>query len=101
MDIVSFVIEFLKQKKVITPLEQDILDTYHELGKTPFDRDASIKKIRENNINYPDIFVAISASPATVYKPWEEASDEDVCSNLMSQLGVLAEKEWKVLQCGQ
>ena len=36
MDTEELMIEFLKQKQVITSLEKDILDTYHELQKFPF-----------------------------------------------------------------
>lgn len=101
MDAVSVLIEILKERDVIIPLERDILDTYHELNKTPFNRDSAIKKITENNANHPDVFRAISMSPTTVFKPWTDASNEDVCSNLSSQLGALAEKEWEVLNGGQ
>ena len=100
MDAVSALIEILKEKRKITPLEHDILDTYYELSKNPFDRDSAIKKITENNINHPDIFIAISTSPTMVLKPWAAASDEDVYSNLTSQFGALAEKEWEVLKGG-
>lgn len=36
MDTIGLVIELLKQKAFITPLEQDILDTYHELNQESF-----------------------------------------------------------------
>lgn len=101
MDAISVLIEILKEKDVITPLEQDILDTYHEASKNPFDRDSAIRQAQKNNLNHPDIFAAISMSPTTVFKPWTVASDVDVCSNLTSQLGALAEKEWEVLQGGK
>ena len=65
MDTAGLVLKLLKQKGTITPLEQDILDTYHELSKNPFSRDSAIKKITENNINYPDIFRAMATSPTT------------------------------------
>mgnify|MGYP000062692591 CR=1 FL=1 len=35
MDTAGLMLELLKQKCTITPLEQDILDTYHELSKNP------------------------------------------------------------------
>lgn len=101
MDTAGLVLELLKQKGTITPLEQDILDTYHELSKKPFSRDSAIKKITENNINYPDIFRAIATSPTTVLKPWNTVSDEDVCSNLVSQFESLVKKELGVLKGGQ
>lgn len=101
MDPKSFVIETLKQKQAITPLEQDILDTYRELNKQPFERDSAIRQSQKNNINHPDIFVEISTNPTTILKPWAVASDNDVYSNLMSQLGALTERELEVSKCGQ
>lgn len=101
MDPISLVIEMLKQKQFITPLEQDILDTYHELNKKPFERDSAIRQSQKNNINHPDIFVEMSAKPTTVFKPWTVASDEDVYSNLMSQFEALVERESEVLKRGQ
>lgn len=101
MDLKGLIIELLKQEGALTPLEQDILDTYHELNKRPFERDSAIQQSQKNNINHPDIFVEISTSPTTVLKPWAAASDEDVYSNLMSQLGALAERELEVSKRGQ
>lgn len=101
MDTTGLVLELLKQRGTITPLEQDVLDTYHELSKKPIDRGSAILQVQKNNINHPDIFIAISTSPTTVLKPWDSVSDEDVRSNLTSQLGALAEKEWEVLQGGK
>ena len=34
----TLMIEGLRQAKCITPLEKDILDTWNELQKSPFDR---------------------------------------------------------------
>lgn len=101
MDTIGLVLEVLKQRGAITPLEQDILDTSHELTKNPFDKDSGKLQVQKNNINHPDIFIAISTNPTTVLKPWDSVSDEDVCSNLRSQLEALAEKEWEVLQGGK
>lgn len=101
MDAVSVLIEILKDRNVITPLEQDIFDTYYELNKKPFNRETMIQQCPKNNINHPDIFMAISTSPATALKPWADVSNEDVYSNLMSQLGALAGKEWEALKGAQ
>lgn len=101
MDPKNLIIELLTQKGVLTSLEQDILDTYQELNKRPFERDSAIRQIQKNNINHPDVFVEISTSPTTVFKPWVAASDEDIYSNLMRQLGALAEREQEVLQRGK
>ena len=101
MDSTSLILELLKQKGVLTPLEQDILDTYHELDKQPFERNSAIRQSQKNNINHPDIFEEMSTKPTTVLKPWAVASDEDVYSNLMSQLGALTERELEVLKRAQ
>ena len=57
MDPKSLITELMKQKGIITPLEQDILDTYNELSKKPFDRNSAIRQSQKNNVNHPDIFV--------------------------------------------
>lgn len=101
MDAVSMLIELLKEREVITSLEKDILDTYNELNKKPFDREAMIQQCQKNNINHPDIFIAISASPTIVFKPWAAALNEDVYNNLMSQFDALVEKELEVIKGGQ
>ncbi len=82
MEGVSVLMGILKARNVITPLEQDILDTSHELNKTPFDRDFAIKKSLKNNTNHSDIFIAISPNPTTVFKFWVNISNEDIYFNL-------------------
>lgn len=101
MDIKGLITELLKQNRLLTPLEQDILDTYNELSKKPFDRNSAIRQSQKNNINHPDIFLEISTNPATVLKPWAAASDEDVYSSLMSQLEALGKRELEAHRNGQ
>ena len=101
MDIKGLITELLKQNRLLTPLEQDILDTYNELSKKPFDRNSAIQQSQKNNVNHPDIFVEISAKPTTVLNPWAAASDEDVFSNLMSQLEALGKRELEARSHGQ
>ena len=45
MDTIGLVIELLKQKAFITPLEQDILDTYHELNQESFDMNSAYHQV--------------------------------------------------------
>lgn len=52
---VDILLEYLKQKQFITDLEKDILDTWYELKKVPFDRKSAEKKIIENNSRHSDI----------------------------------------------
>ncbi|MGM9602304.1 MAG: hypothetical protein ACI3W5_12100 [Faecousia sp.] len=97
----SALIEALRWKREITPLEKDILDTANELQKMPFDRSSAEKQVISNNANHPEIFAKIAALPTTVTRPWNEATDSDIRYNLTHQLGMLAEKEWEVQQRGQ
>ena len=89
----SFLIEYLKQKQYLTDLEKDILDTWNELQKNPFDRSAAQKQVIQNNAKHPEIFVAIAARPATETRPFEQARDSDIRYNLEKQLAALAAKE--------
>lgn len=89
----SFLIEYLRQKQYLTDLEKDILDTWNELQKNPFDRSAAQKQVIQNNAKYPEIFVAIAALPATETRPFEQATDSDIRYNLEKQLAALAAKE--------
>ena len=89
----SFLIEYLKQKQYLTDLEKDILDTWNELQKNPFDRSAAQKQVVQNNAKHPELFVAIAALPATETRPFEQATDSDIRYNLEKQLAALAAKE--------
>ena len=89
----SFLIEYLKQKQYLTDLEKDILDTWNELQKNPFDRSAAQKQVIQNNAKHPEIFVAIAALPATETRPFEQATDSDIRYILEKQLAALAAKE--------
>ena len=88
-----FLIEYRKQKQYLTDLEKDILDTWNELQKNPFDRSAAQKQVVQNNAKHPEIFVAIAALPATETRPFEQATDSDIRYNLEKQLAALAAKE--------
>ena len=89
----SFLIEYLKQKQYLTDLEKDILDTWNELQKNPFDRSAAQKQVVQNNAKHPESFLAIAALPATETRPFEQATDSDIRYNLEKQLAALAAKE--------
>lgn len=47
----SLLIAYLRQKQYITDLEKDILDTWNELQKSPFDRSSAQLQIMQNNAN--------------------------------------------------
>ena len=89
----SFLIEYLRQKQYLTDLEKDILDTWNELQKNPFDRSAAQKQVLQNDAKYPDIFFAIAALPTTVSRHIEQMTEFDIRYNLENQLAALAAKE--------
>ena len=93
MDATSIMIEMLKQKKYITPLEKDILDTWNELQKYPFDMDSAEHQIISNDINHPKVAAMVTAMPTTVPKPREQITETDLRYLLTMQLSGLIEKE--------
>lgn len=89
----SLLIEGLRQAKSITPLEKDILDTWNELQKSPFDRSSAQLQIMQNNAKHPEIFLAIQSLPTTETRPFEQATDSDIRYNLEKQFAALVAKE--------
>lgn len=97
----TLIIEMLKQKQVLTPLEQDILDTWNELQKHPFSMSSANRQIVSNDINHPQIADAVAALPTTVQKPQNQVTEEDLRYILNMQLSGLIAKETEVLSNGQ
>ena len=52
MDPKSLITELMKQEGIITPLEQDILNTWAELLKHPLDMSSANEKIVSNNLKF-------------------------------------------------
>ena len=100
MDINGLITEPLKQNRFITPLEQDILDTWNELQKHPLDMSSANQKIVSNNLKYPDIYAKVSVLPSTVQKPVQEITETDLRYILDSQL-ILVQKEQEAHRNGQ
>lgn len=82
----SLLIAYLRQKQYITDLEKDILDTWNELQKSPFDRSSAQLQIMQNNAKHPEIFLAIQSLPTTETRPFEQATDSDIRYNLEKQV---------------
>ena len=89
----SLLIAYLRQKQYITDLEKDILDTWNELQKSPFDRSSAQLQIMQNNAKHPEILAAIKALPTTVIRPFDQVTENDIRYNLGEQLEALAMKE--------
>lgn len=101
MDPTSLVIEILKQKQTITPLEQDILDTWNELCKHPFDMNSAYQQVIKNDVNHSDICSQIASLPTTTVKPLAAITEDDLRYNLNHQFELLIEKERRVPGNGQ
>jgi hypothetical protein len=83
----------LRSKQYITPLEKDILDTWNELNKVPFDMESSLRQILSNDANHLDISAAVNTLPTTVQKPRDQVTEADRRYILTTQLAFLAQKE--------
>lgn len=90
---ISALINVLRYTNQITPLQKDILDTWDELQKKPFDAESARKQIVSNNKNHPDILAAIQLTPGVIQKPFDAVTQEDMIFNLRRQLEGLVAKE--------
>ena len=96
----GILIAALKVKPYLTDLEKDILDTWNEIQKKPFDRASAQRQIIQNNVKYPDIFAAISARPTVNIRPFTQVTQSDIQYNLKEQLTALALKEGRPAEPG-
>ena len=88
----SLLIAYLRQKQYITDLEKDILDTWNELQKSPFDRSSAQLQIMQNNAKHPEILAAIKALPTTVIRPFDQVTENDIRYNLGTTRGTCHER---------
>lgn len=93
MDALSALIETLKIKESITDLESDILETFKEYKRRPFERKSAETRMNLNYAKYKDIFKKVAVVPGVVPIPSSTLSNKDILSNLQYQLVLLAEKE--------
>ena len=101
MNATNIMFERLKQKKNITPLEKDILDTWNELQKYPFNMNSAERQVISNDINHPKIAALVTAMPTTVPKPREQITETDLRYLLTMQLSGLIEKEREATRNGE
>ena len=88
----SILIALLRAKQYLTDLEKDILDTWDEWKKEPFDYNSAQRQVMQNNAKYPEIFIAIKALPITVTRPLTQMTEANVRYNLENQFIALAAK---------
>ncbi len=101
MDMKNLITELLKEKGFLTPLQQDILDTWNELQRQSFDMSAAERQILSNDAKYPQIAAAVAALPTTVQKARSQITEQDLRYILAMQLNGLAVKETEVRFHGQ
>ncbi len=101
MDYNTLLIDTLRIKQYITPLEKDILDTWNELQKYPFDMNSAQRQVDSNNINHPKIAAAVTAMPTTVQKTRDQITETDIKYLLTMQLSGLIEKEREATRNGE
>lgn len=82
----DMILEYLKNKKVLTDLEQDIVSSINVLNKVPYNRTDLENKIRENNIKYPDIWFKTMMQPGNVQISFKELSDQQIKESLFMQI---------------
>ena len=87
MDYNSLLFACLKEKEYLTDLEKDILDTWNEIQKVPFDRASAQGQVIQNALKYPELLAVIIA----VYSSTQ--GTVDIRDILEKQLMVLLVKE--------
>lgn len=83
----GILIAALRVKQCRTDLEKDILDTWNELQKKPFDRSSAQRQVIQNALKYPEL-LAVSIA---VYSSTQ--GTVDIRDILEKQLMVLLMKE--------
>ena len=94
MDYNSLLFACLKEKEYLTNLEKDILDTWNEIQKVPFDRVSAQGQVIQNALKYPELLAVIIA----VYSSTQ--GTVDIRDNLEKQLMVLLVKEGRSAEPG-
>lgn len=90
MDLKDFtlemMLEYLKNKRMLSGFEQDILSSIKTLIKNPVNRNDVILKITENKIKYADIWLQISLQPGAKPVNFKDLSDNELRNNLAAQI---------------
>ena len=92
------ILEYMKNQKVLTDLEKDIIETVNRINMQPFDRIEAIKKMNENNTRYPENMNLGYFNPNLFLKPVKELDDGEISNNLHMQLSYMVLKELKEIQ---
>ncbi len=91
MDFLSAYTEILRQERVLTPRQKDILDTENEMLKSPFDRNTAIRQVRKNSMNYPELARGAIMLLIVKGKMLEQMNNNDIWKILKWQFAELIE----------
>ncbi len=91
------VLEYLKQKDILTDLEKDIISTIKKCNEVSFDRKGAEQKIDENNLKYMDIVGVVQSTLGGYMVPFVQLSDMDIKNNLWAQIEALCMKEYAII----
>lgn len=89
----EMMLEYLKNKGMLSGLEQDIFSLIQTLVKYPVDRNYLVSKINENRIKYPDIWQQLSLKPGVKRVNFKDLSDDELRNNLGTQIELMWLKE--------
>ena len=93
MDAIQLFVEVLKQKGVMTELQKDIVNTWDEIYKHPFDMTSANNHIAQIYSKYNDLYGKVNSLPTTSFKDSRQIKDYDLKYILSMQLGFLYQKE--------
>lgn len=93
MDYISSMINILRLMQVLTPLQKDILDTWNESQKYPFDMQAARRQILMNVYNHLELIEKTAGVLFVMQKPPQQIGENDFRRILNTQLMCLIEKE--------
>ena len=93
MDFISVCTEILRQEKVLTSRQKDILDTEKETLNFPFDRNTAIEQIEKNCMSYPELALGAMVPIAIRGYSLGQMANDNILKILRLQYGILMEEE--------
>lgn len=91
---IAGLVNILRLQNCISDLEKDILDTWNELNRNPFDMDSARIQELHNRTAYPDVQAAVLLLPTTVVKNYDQVNQYDLIYSLTCQLEFLLKKRF-------
>lgn len=87
----------LKEKRILTKLQRDIILSLKKYNEEPFDRIGAEKRIEENKKEYPELNGIILSLPQVELKQFQNSSAQDIKGGLELQIRVMCAKDMSEL----